>query len=663
MTCPSCDELSAFVAAALGAGERARIEAHVDVCSGCWAVVTDAARGGSDTVTRGGADAAPPTRPEPGGDRYRILDVLGVGGMGAVYTAEDRLLGRRVALKLLHLAASDQEAALQAQALVEARLLARLSHPHVTAVYDAGRLRSGVVFLAMELVDGETLRRWQERGPGRDAILAAYHQAALGLCAAHAAGVVHGDFKPDNVLIDREGRVRVTDFGLARAAEAEGAPQGGTPAYLAPEIEAGAPGDARSDQFSFCVALHEALFGAHPYGADPGARARALRRGPPPRPAAAPRRLWDLLRRGLHRDPAARHRDLRSLAAMLAEERGRGPALARRRRRAMAALALLAALLPGGGRAPGPPPAPPPVRAVLGLATLRYAARPLSAEERSRIERLWAGLLEVGELRQRAGAAAAAARAARLAGEMAGTPQEADALSALGAAQLSAGDPRGAAASLARARPAALGAGRADLAAQCLVELARITAWDLGEPLQGRRLALSALAENQAIGAEINVAEAQDILAVLDAAEGRIGQARRRQEEALRLRRRLLGESHPSVARSLLQLGHLDLREGAWQQAEARYLQALALRRAQPQASPARLAAVLVSLGQLRIRQRRLEEAAAWLREAQHLFPGGPGAEPPAGLREALGALALARGAGEERVPQPHHAYARAESR
>jgi serine/threonine-protein kinase len=226
----------------------------------------------------GGETRAGPT-PQPGtllAGRYTVLGELGQGGMGLVLSVYDVRLDRRVALKLLlH---EDHEPTRQARLLREAQAMARLSHPHVVAVYDAGTLEDGRVFIAMEYVEGRTLRAWlRERvRPWRE-ILEVFLAAGRGLAAAHAAGLIHRDFKPDNVLVGSDGRVRVMDFGVARA-EAVPAPalvlptdtwdspltlpglMVGTPKYMAPELFHGAPADVRSDLFAFCVALYEALY-------------------------------------------------------------------------------------------------------------------------------------------------------------------------------------------------------------------------------------------------------------------------------------------------------------------------------------------------------------------------------------------------------------------
>ncbi len=208
--------------------------------------------------------------------RYTLGERLGAGAMGVVYRAEDPELGRHVALKLLH----QPDASLTDRLVREARSMAQVNHPNVVAVYDVGET-DGASYIAMELVEGQSLRAWQTTPHGVNEIVAAYIAAGRGLAAAHAAGIVHRDFKPDNCLVGgSDGRVRVTDFGLAAARPSAGGAviptigdvnlttSGsvlGTPAYMAPEQFSGGNVDARTDQFNFCVSLYEALYGQRPF--------------------------------------------------------------------------------------------------------------------------------------------------------------------------------------------------------------------------------------------------------------------------------------------------------------------------------------------------------------------------------------------------------------
>ena len=295
--------------------------------------------------------------------RYVLLAQLGSGAMGVVYKAWDPELGRQVALKLLrpeHGLGSEGRARL----LREAQALARLSHQHVVAVYDAGTWRSQV-FIAMELVEGVTLSGWLRRKarPWRE-VLEVFLRAGVGLAAAHAAGLVHRDFKPDNVLVGDDGRLRVTDFGLARhlsdqpepsairkaaAEQAEGAPATpetvpgalvGSPAYMSPEQLHGRPADERSDLFGFCVSLYEGLYGQRPF---PGRTLPDLREAidagqvrPPPSGSRVPGWLRQAVVRGLAADPGERPASMEALLEAL----GRDP-VHRRRWWAAAAVAVL----------------------------------------------------------------------------------------------------------------------------------------------------------------------------------------------------------------------------------------------------------------------------------------------------------------------------------
>jgi len=258
--------------------------------------------------------------------KYRIERAIGEGGMGVVYRARDLRLDRDVAIKVGTAVSAPRLARLEG----EAQALARLAHPNVVVVYEVGEV-GGQVFVAMELVTGGTARTWLRARRRETAdILALLCAAGDGLAAAHAAGIVHRDFKPDNVLVGEDGRPRVADFGLARQLGDSDDPAhiAGTPAYMAPEQLAGGPSDARVDQFAFCVALWEALHGKRP---DPGRHDRGGRK--------LPRHVDAALRHGLELDPDARWPTLRDLLAELR----RDPA--RARRRVGTGLGLVAALV------------------------------------------------------------------------------------------------------------------------------------------------------------------------------------------------------------------------------------------------------------------------------------------------------------------------------
>ncbi|MFP2911597.1 serine/threonine-protein kinase [Pyxidicoccus sp. 3LFB2] len=199
----------------LTGGEVGEVNAHLDGCSACRALAAAIARLETSASPDAEAPVPGPRSVERGASigRYLVLELIGMGAMGTVYSAFDPELERKVALKLLRPDAVTEEAKLRL--VREARAAARLTHPHVVAVHDAGSWEDQV-FITMELVEGETLRQWQGRPRPWSEVLAAYLRAGEGLLAAHDAGLVHRDFKPDNVLVDRTGRVRVTDFGLAR---------------------------------------------------------------------------------------------------------------------------------------------------------------------------------------------------------------------------------------------------------------------------------------------------------------------------------------------------------------------------------------------------------------------------------------------------------------
>jgi hypothetical protein len=271
--------------------------------------------------------------------RYTIARRIGAGGMGVVYQARDVGLGRLVGLKLM-LAHRDSNAAAD-RLLREARAMAGISHPNVVTVYDVGEYE-GRLYYAMELMHGGTLREWlaQEKRTPRD-VAHVMMQAARGLSAAHAAGLVHHDFKPDNVLVGANGSVRVSDFGLVRMATpvppmtpstdtgippADGNLIIGTPGYMAPEQLLGEPTDARTDQFSFCITLCEALYGEGPFKGQITTDVetkivvmKAVLAGDVqiPTSRAVPSWLRRIILRGLAADPAQRWPSLEMVADLI----------------------------------------------------------------------------------------------------------------------------------------------------------------------------------------------------------------------------------------------------------------------------------------------------------------------------------------------------------
>ncbi|MEM9457540.1 MAG: SUMF1/EgtB/PvdO family nonheme iron enzyme [Myxococcota bacterium] len=267
--------------------------------------------------------------------RYVIMGTLGRGGMGVVFKDFDPALDRRVALKVLH---SDLDQRSTTRLRREAQALAKLSHPNVVQVYEVGHIE-GQTFVAMELAPGRTLRKWmrQDPRPGWRECVEVFIQVGAGLAAAHGRGLVHRDFKPSNAMVDDQGRARVLDFGLARRTEDrdresslielrahtdrhEDVPLDvpltktgavlGTLAYMPLEQMMGTEADVRSDQFSFCVALYEALYGERPYA---GKTMQALIASmlarqiqPPPKGSPVPAKLRAVLLRGLAIDRAMR---------------------------------------------------------------------------------------------------------------------------------------------------------------------------------------------------------------------------------------------------------------------------------------------------------------------------------------------------------------------
>jgi tetratricopeptide (TPR) repeat protein/predicted Ser/Thr protein kinase len=341
--------------------------------------------------------------------RYIVLGLLGRGGMGEVYAAFDPELDRKIAVKLLRARGGANTADGRARLLREAQAIARLSHPNVVVVFDVGTFRESI-FIAMEFVEGHTLGYWsQAQKRGWREVLEVYAAAGRGLVAAHTAGLVHRDFKPDNVMITGAGQVRVMDFGLARqqgdadelplagslegglaeraAALAESLQSGvdadatnkiggspgeapatvsggylsvkltqtgtmlGTPAYMAPEQFAALGGDARTDQFAFCVALYEALYGHRPFAGNTPvelmANVIAGAVTEPPPEARVPAWIRRILLRGLSTQPDNRFPSMTELLAAL----GRDPAVRRRRWLGVAAgIGLLAAAAVGAHR-------------------------------------------------------------------------------------------------------------------------------------------------------------------------------------------------------------------------------------------------------------------------------------------------------------------------
>ena len=408
-----------FASGDMAGAAIARVEAHLASCRDCRTLVAALApapgdpdsdlatpvrpalgkRGARDlhladalasTDARRGSEPRRPLDPVVAvGDtigRYVVLRRIGAGGMGVVFAAYDPQLDRRVALKLLRTGVGLGEGEAKARLVREAQAIAQLSHPHVVAVYDVGTATTGDVYIAMEFVEGDTLTNWLQRWERswRD-VVEMFVDAGRGLAAAHGVGLLHRDFKPDNVLVGADGRVRVTDFGLARSLvtggedgdtrptrelaqlrvtlTATGAVMG-TPRYMAPEQLAGKDISAAADQWSFCVALYEAVYGVHPIAGDTAAKMldEGARMRPPPEGKGVPASLLAVVTRGLDAVPARRYPSMTALLAELTH------ALRPPRRRYLA-IGGAAALVLGGaaaatiisGRTAAAPPSIDPV--------------------------------------------------------------------------------------------------------------------------------------------------------------------------------------------------------------------------------------------------------------------------------------------------------------
>lgn len=276
--------------------------------------------------------------------QYALVKQLGVGAQGSVWAAYDEKLDRRVAIKLLGEFESKENA--EARLLKEARALAKLSHPNVVSVFEADDYEGGI-YVVMEFIRGRTVTEWiAEDNPQWEQVIQVYRQAGKGLAAAHDAGLVHRDVKPDNVLVDAEMHAKLVDFGLVKRDPGKSEPseatssvemrlrnsspstlteQGfavGTPLFMAPEQLRRGEATARSDQFALCVAMYQGVYGMHPFeGGTAVERMLALAEGrilmpPADSPVSAPVRM--ALVRGLAPDAAKRHESIRALLEAIA---------------------------------------------------------------------------------------------------------------------------------------------------------------------------------------------------------------------------------------------------------------------------------------------------------------------------------------------------------
>lgn len=378
MACPDPDQLALAVSGAGDTSQRRAVLDHAAGCEECHAAMMVLAA----TAAPGPSSGSPPGLDLSAGsasvlasgdsvDRYLLGAELGRGAMGVVYAARDPELDREVAVKVLRPNAS------AARLKREAQALARLAHPNVVRVYDVGE-HGGQAFVAMELVRGANLRQWLRTPRGVDEVLAVLREAGEGLAAAHRAGLVHRDVKPDNVFVADDGGVRVGDFGLARSTELRSSDEPpdaaaatmpmaasaqltatgalvGTPAYMAPEQDQG-EATAASDQYAFCVMAWEALFGQRPIlgtsFTELRDRARAGTITPPPAGREVPAPVERAIRRGLSPTAGARFASMDALLEALAPQVPRRwlvPAVVLAATAASGALILVATVVGGRG--------------------------------------------------------------------------------------------------------------------------------------------------------------------------------------------------------------------------------------------------------------------------------------------------------------------------
>lgn len=380
MDCLTAEIVLSFVTGRLGPDQISVVEEHTGGCAACLDLLVVAASKGDRAEANGGWPSsslsldlgrlAPPALPAGSTvGRYLLISLVGRGGMGEIYSAYDPELDRRVAIKLLNVepASGGTTAQARARLLREAKAIARLSHPNVVVVFDAGTFGERM-FIAMELVEGQSLSRWLEvRARSWREVRDVFLGAGRGLAAAHAAGLVHRDFKPQNVMVGWDGKARVADFGLVSGLPADAEAPGpgnppnaaglvrevepsltrtgtviGTPLYMAPEQFRSEPADARSDQFSFAVALYEGLYGERPF---PGETIASLRQAvlagrmrEAPVNRKVPAWLRRVVLRGLRIDREGRYPSMEPMIEAL----GRVPG--RRRTRLVALMVLVAAV-------------------------------------------------------------------------------------------------------------------------------------------------------------------------------------------------------------------------------------------------------------------------------------------------------------------------------
>ncbi len=591
-------------------------------------------------VVASAAEPRPP--PERTIGRYVVVSRVGAGGMGEVFKAYDPMLGRLVAIKRVFSAKAPE---VETQRLRrEAQAIAQLSHPNVIAVYDVGT--SDELFMAMEYVEGNSLQKWLEvkRQP-LDQILGVFLQAARGLAAAHDAGLVHRDFKPSNVLVGDDGRVRVLDFGLARRPELDEEPGGeddsghsprlldqeltkpgtlaGTPRYMAPEQFLAREVDGRTDQFGFCAALYEALTDRRPFDGEQGlvALAENVVKGrliPIPSELSLPSWLVALVHRGLSRKPEERAASMHEVIAELERDRVR---LRRASKDGSSTDDLVAAF---------PPPSDP--------------------DTRERVTQLRERLKKAADLKKKgdfAGALAVAAEVAAQGSDVDYAPLHAAALYTLGNLQHRTGDSASAKATLYRSAELAARAGDDWQIANVWVFLVGVIGQGLrrfqeAEAIaQVAEVAITRLGDNSSLRSRLFNSRGRNLQL-----EGRAAEALREHELALALDVDTHGADHPLVVITLAHLAEALLELGRTDRALSHLERALDICKKQKKRGPS-YATCLLLYGRALLRRGDVEAAERALEEAREKFARYP--DRNADLMEVHAELVRCRGARTER--------------
>ena len=662
-----------------GLAARAQLEAHLDQCDRCRRLVEMLTTGmGGDTAAAGSTEGSVPDEarlpsrlPEPGTcvGRYRIQRLIGAGGMGVVYSARDPELDRDVAIKLIRPELGAASGTVEQRLVRESRAMAQLAHPNVLAVHDVGRFE-GQVFIAMELAAGGTLSEWlaAERRGWRE-IVERFCLAGRGLRAAHETGLVHRDFKPENVLLTADGGVRVADFGLVWSGEmredaapidTSGAePIGfmtrtgarlGTPLYMAPEQHEGGKVGPAADQFAFAVALHDALYRVHPFAASTYPElVRAIKSGrvrDVPGSSEVPSGLRDVVLRALRVEPEDRWPSMGAMLDALERQVAAGARVVEpsdpQAREQSAGLRGRLDQARALGQAGKYAEALPLVRAIVAEAAA-LGHGPILAEAMYR-----QGTIEVDSGDARAGerslseAAVAAARA------------HDDGLAALIWSDMLVvvGHREGRSSEAQLLRPAAEAAlaraGDDPLVQARFLNSLGIVMWDHGRLADAREsFERAAVLYRDALGpGDPEVAKVHNNLGCMLTTLGVYDEAREHHELARTIWERTLGPQHPHSAFCLNNMGELACEEGRHDEAAALHLRALAIREAALRPDHPHVALSLHNLGLVRHRQGRHGEARELHERALAMRLAILGGDHPdtAGSLSGLGAALVALG-------------------